>query len=287
MKPAILIAFLFAVTAFCAEPPKLELHENDHICFIGNTTGAQMSAPGHNLFNNDKAHNNIRRATLKALPSLGAQNAAANFAILAAHLKHGASPVAVNALLQLPKEGWDKTRAPALATLLLEQCKAVPADRRTSDEFLEAQQLGIDLASLATEGETLKKQFRGLGVAVVLLKTLREQMIYDKLSFEVEAGKPVAIILENNDIMPHNFVIVKPGTLEDVATKSQTMPPVPDKEGRLYIPESNNVLAATKMLEPGQKQKLTWTAPAQPGKVPFLCTFPGHWVRMKGEIVVK
>jgi uncharacterized cupredoxin-like copper-binding protein len=239
------------------------------------------------LFNNDKVHNNIRRAALKALPSLGAQNAAANFAILASHLKRGASPVAVNALLQLPKEGWDKAQAPALAKLLLDQCRQVPADRRTSDEFMEAQQLGIDLASLTSDGDALKKQFRGLGVAVVLLKTLREQMIYDKLSFDVEAGKPVAIILENNDIMPHNFVIVKPGTLEDVAMKSQTMPPVPDKEGRLYIPESNNVLAATKMLEPGQKQKLTWTAPAEPGKVPFLCTFPGHWVRMKGEIVVK
>ena len=112
-------------------------------------------------------------------------------------------------------------------------------------------------------------------------------MIYDKLTFEVEAGKPVAIILENTDIMPHNFVIVQPGALEDIAMKSQTMPPMPDKAGRLYIPDSDKVLAATKMLEPGQREKLTWTAPKQPGKVPFLCTFPGHWVRMKGEIVVK
>lgn len=239
------------------------------------------------LFNNDKLHGSIRLAALKTLPSLGAQNAAANFAILTAHLKRGASPVAVNALLQLPKETWDKTQAPELAKLLLDQCSEVPADRRTSDEFMEAQQLGIDLASLTADGEALKKQFRQLGVAVVLLKTLREQMIYDKLSFEVEAGKPVAIILENNDIMPHNFVIVEPGALEEVAMKAQTLPPVPDKQGRLYIPDSNKVLAATKMLEPGQKQKLTWTAPKQPGKVPFLCTFPGHWVRMKGEIVVK
>ncbi len=239
------------------------------------------------LLHSDKLNPAIRRAALKLLPALGSQNAAANFQLLADHLEHGPSPVAVSALSQLPKEGWDKTRTSKLATSLLDQCKAVPADRRTTDEFVEAQQLGIDLASLAPDGEALKKQFRSLGVATVLLKTLREQMIYDKLSFEIEAGKPVAIVLENNDIMPHNFVIVEPGSLEEVAMKSQTMPPVPDKQGRLYIPESNKVLAATKMLEPGQKQKLTWTAPAKPGKVPFLCTFPGHWVRMKGEIVVK
>ncbi|MDB6074581.1 MAG: rane-bound dehydrogenase domain protein, partial [Verrucomicrobiaceae bacterium] len=240
------------------------------------------------LFNNDKLHNNIRRAALKVLPLLGAQNAASNFVVLANHLKRApSSAVAISAMLQLPKEGWDKAQAPELAKLLLHQCTQIPADRRTSDEFMEAQQLGIDLASLMPNGDAMKQQFRSLGVAVVLLKTLREQMIYDKLSFEVEAGKPVAIIFENNDIMPHNFVIVKFGTLEDVAMKSQTMPPVPDKQGRLYIPESDNVLAATKMLEPGQKQKLTWVAPKQPGKVPFVCTFPGHWVRMKGEIEVK
>ncbi len=240
------------------------------------------------LFNNDKLHNNIRRAALKALPLLGAENAPANFVILADHLKRApSSAVAISSLLQLPKEGWDKAQAPVLAKLLVDQCSEVPVDRRTSDEFMEAQQLGIDLAALMPDGEGMKQQFRSLGVAVVLLKTLREQMIYDKLSFEVEAGKPVAIILENNDIMPHNFVIVEPGALEDVAMKSQTMPPVPDKQGRLHIPDTEKILAATKMLEPGQKQKLTWIAPRQPGKVPFLCTFPGHWVRMKGEILVK
>lgn len=240
------------------------------------------------LLANDKIHSNIRRSALKALPALGAQHAAESFAILASHLKRGTpSPVAVSSLLQLPKESWDKNEAPVLAKLLLGQCTEIPADRRTNDDFLDAQQLGIDLASLMPGGESLKKQFKDLGVATVLLKTLREQMIYDKLSFEVEAGKPVAIILENTDIMPHNLVIVQPGSVEEIAMKAQTLPPVPDKNGRLYIPESDKILAATKMLEPGQREKLTWTAPKQPGKIPFLCTFPGHWVRMKGEIVVK
>jgi uncharacterized cupredoxin-like copper-binding protein len=240
------------------------------------------------LFNNNKQHPRIRTAALRALPALGAQHAAASFTVLVAHLKQAPFfDTAVSTLLQMPKESWDKAVAPALAQLILDRCAKVPTDQRTDDAYLEAMQLGNDLAALMPDGDRMKKQLRALGVSTIILKTLREQMIYDKLTFEVEAGKPVAIILENTDIMPHNFVIVQPGALEEVATKSQTMQPVPDKLGRLYIPESDKVLAATRMLEPGQREKLTWTAPSTPGKVPFLCTFPGHWVRMKGEITVK
>ncbi len=240
------------------------------------------------LFNNDKQHQRIRTAALKALPALGAQHAAAGFTVLVAHLKQEPFfDTAVGTLLQMPKESWDKTAASALAQLILDRCAKVPTDQRTDDAYLEAMQLGNDLAALMPDGDRIKKQLRALGVSTIILKTLREQMIYDKLTFEVEAGKPVAIILENTDIMPHNFVIVQPGALEEVAMKSQTMPPVPDKLGRLYIPESDKILAATKMLEPGQREKITWIAPSTPGKVPFVCTFPGHWVRMKGEIEVK
>lgn len=90
-------------------------------------------------------------------------------------------------------------------------------------------QLGSDLSTLLPEadGARIRKQLRDFGVATVLLKTLREQMIYDKLTFEVEAGKSVAIILENTDIMPHNLVIVQPGSLEDIARRGRPCRPSP------------------------------------------------------------
>jgi glucose/arabinose dehydrogenase/uncharacterized cupredoxin-like copper-binding protein len=230
----------------------------------------------------------IRTAALEVLPALGPLHASASFTVLAAHLKQPEFfDAAVNAISQLPKDAWDRQAAAPLAQMILDRCTKIPADQRTDDAFIGAQQLGIDLATLTPDGGALKESFRRLGVATVLIKTLREQMIYDKLTFEVEAGKPVAIILDNTDIMPHNLVIVQPGSLEEIAMKSQTMPPVPDKQGRLYIPDSGKILAATKMLEPGQREKLTWTAPTEPGNVPFVCTFPGHSVRMKGEIVVR
>ena len=27
--------------------------------------------------------------------------------------------------------------------------------------------------------------------------------------------------------------------------------------------------------------------PGEPGRYPFLCTFPGHWMAMQGELVVE
>ena len=28
-------------------------------------------------------------------------------------------------------------------------------------------------------------------------------------------------------------------------------------------------------------------APTQPGRYPYLCTFPGHWMVMNGELIVE
>jgi putative heme-binding domain-containing protein len=60
----------------------------------------------------------------------------------------------------------------------------------------------------------------------------------------------------------------------------------PDTEGRLYIPVSPKVLHATKLAAPGQKIQLAFTAPAEPGDYPYVCTFPGHWRRMTGTMTV-
>ena len=63
------------------------------------------------------------------------------------------------------------------------------------------------------------------------MKTVREQMRYDTTRLVVEAGKPFEVIIENDDFMPHNFVIVKPGTREKVGTAAMTMPPTKLDEG--------------------------------------------------------
>jgi putative heme-binding domain-containing protein len=45
-------------------------------------------------------------------------------------------------------------------------------------------------------------------------------------------------------------------------------------------------LHATKLVPPGQKTKLAFTAPTELGEYPYVCTFPGHWRRMTGILAV-
>lgn len=105
----------------------------------------------------------------------------------------------------------------------------------------------------------------------------------------MQAGKPFEILFENDDVLPHNFVIVPPGKHMDIGTAAMTMTPDKlDKEGRAFIPNGwdKQILAATKLLEPGQKETLKLKAPGQPGDYEFVCTFPGHAVIMWGTLVV-
>ncbi len=54
-------------------------------------------------------------------------------------------------------------------------------------------------------------------VRVVPIRMVEEEMRYDQPYFAVEAGRPVQIVLDNADLMPHNLVITAPGALREVA----------------------------------------------------------------------
>jgi putative heme-binding domain-containing protein len=40
------------------------------------------------------------------------------------------------------------------------------------------------------------------------------------------------------------------------------------------------------MVDPHRQDALTFTAPSEPGEYPYVCTFPNHWMRMYGVMVV-
>jgi putative heme-binding domain-containing protein len=130
------------------------------------------------------------------------------------------------------------------------------------------------------------KRLRAMGVSVFVVRTIPEQMLYDKSLIVVEVAQPVELVLINEDAMPHNLVITRPGALEEIGTAAEKLPPVPDAQGRLYVPDSPQVLHATPLVESGQEAKLSFTAPETPGDYSFVCTFPGHWRRMSGTLAV-
>lgn len=231
----------------------------------------------------------VRRASLRALPSMGLEHAAANFTLLAGQLERGVElPTAALALLQLPREHWSKEGAAASARAVLAWAKTVPAEKRTEQEFVETVQAGMETATLLPKEDSIRvrKELLGLGVRVFVIKAVREQMRYDTSRIVVEAGKPFEIIFENPDYMPHNIVIVEPGAREEVGNQAQTMPPTPDREGRVYVPRNKKIIAASKLVEPNQKETMKLTAPKTAGAYDYVCTYPEHWKVMFGELRV-
>src|SRR5262249_9224495 len=125
-----------------------------------------------------------------------------------------------------------------------------------------------------------------LGVRVIRLGTVTDQMLFSRDRIAAQAGKPVEIVFENSDIMPHNFVVAQPGALEEVGLLGESTSTQPGALERNYIPPSDKILVASRLLAPREAQKLDFTAPTKPGVYPYVCTYPGHWRRMYGAFYV-
>jgi len=104
---------------------------------------------------------------------------------------------------------------------------------------------------------------------------------------EARASEPIALTFRNPDVVPHNWALLKPGTLAEVGSLANALVADPDAAARHYVPESPAVLVATDVVDPGEKATVYFRAPDAPGRYPFLCTFPGHWMVMNGVLVVK
>jgi glucose/arabinose dehydrogenase/plastocyanin len=145
-----------------------------------------------------------------------------------------------------------------------------PTDRATLDGFAAA----WEKANAADAG-TLR------------VRAVPNQMQFAPTELRVKAGQPVRLIFENPDLMPHNLVIVAPGADEEVGLLADKMAGEPTGLAKHFVPDSPKVLHATPQLDPNGRAELTFNAPSQPGRYPYLCTFPGHWRIMRGVMIVE
>ena len=75
----------------------------------------------------------------------------------------------------------------------------------------------------------------------------------------------------------------KVGTKDKMMTIAMSAMTLVDKG---YIPDSPDILAHTKLINPGQSESIEFTLPAA-GEYPYFCTFPGHVAIMNGVITVQ
>ena len=112
-------------------------------------------------------------------------------------------------------------------------------------------------------------------------------LLFSKTSLMAKSGKWLKLTFNNTDNMPHNLVIIAPGTYDSVGQATDLMMAKPGAAARNYVPKNAKVIAQTPMVLPGTKYDLVFQVPTQKGNYPFLCTFPGHWRLMKGELIVQ
>ena len=188
----------------------------------------------------------------------------------------GLRNAAVQTLLQIPAEYRDGASSQQLVADLVRLAEATPAEERTSESFVDAMQLADQLfVHLPRElARDYRQRLREITVRVIRIGTVKEEMRYDRPYFAVEAGRPVQIVLQNNDLMPHNLVIVTPGSLQEVAQLGLIAGPHGGHRGKQYVPDTEMVLYATQMVQPDQQAVLTFDAPTEPGEYPYVCTFP-------------
>ena len=112
-------------------------------------------------------------------------------------------------------------------------------------------------------------------------------MQFAQKELRARAGERLTLTFDNPDAMPHNWVLVKPDAANRVGVLANQLVAAPDALARHYVPDSPDILCHTRILDPHTKTTIHFTAPAQPGHYPYLCTFPGHWMVMRGILIVE
>lgn len=121
-------------------------------------------------------------------------------------------------------------------------------------------------------------------LTTIRISTVPERMLYDVTELTVKPGKKVKLTFANLDFMPHNILLVKPGTDNDVGLKAMAL-----RAGGFavsYVPQSADILWSSKLVDYGQEQVIDFTAPTEEGAYPYICSFPGHHLLMRGTLYV-
>lgn len=108
---------------------------------------------------------------------------------------------------------------------------------------------------------------------------------YDIEEIRVKAGSKVKLSFNNNDDMLHNLLIVNPGKADEIGNMALQLGLQGQEKG--YIPESEDILFHTTLLQPHASDVIYFEVPNKPGTYQYVCTFPGHAQVMRGVLIVE
>ena len=141
----------------------------------------------------------------------------------------------------------------------------------------------MKMATLSVPNPYLKK----IGNARKVRLETATNLSYAERLIRVKAGEPIALTLANIDVVPHNWALIRPGTIDRVGELADRAISDPDAVLRHYVPDTEDVIAYTDVVSPRDEFTIYFKAPEIAGTYPYLCTFPGHWKIMNGVMIVE
>jgi azurin len=127
--------------------------------------------------------------------------------------------------------------------------------------------------------ETLQKQT----TPVLVIRTVCDQSRYDAPQLSVPFGRPIHIVFENHDVRPQNLVLTAPGEAKAILAEALQRTSSSPKQD---VPADPRVLAASRLLAPGEQQILHLQAPTKPGDYEYVSTAPNQTNTPRGILKV-
>ncbi len=137
----------------------------------------------------------------------------------------------------------------------------------------------------ATESTTVTEAPKTVEFTINAVGNTMADMGYDTKEIKVKSGSTVKVNLTNQGTdasMLHNIVFVKQGAEKEVATEGINL-----KDQNYFNPQNVNVIAGSAVAAPGATVTIEFTAPAEAGTYTYICTYPGHWMKMQGVFIVE
>ena len=110
-------------------------------------------------------------------------------------------------------------------------------------------------------------------------------MKFKQTYLTVKAGARVRLTFRNPDDMQHNFLLAEQGKADRVGEAALAL----GLKGLAmqYVPEMDEVITHTRLVEPETADTIYFTAPTRKGRYTYICTVPGHYQTMRGVLVVE
>lgn len=145
--------------------------------------------------------------------------------------------------------------------------------------------LSVAIYSTQSRAKSPEKTSESTQSKTLKIGTEGNSLAFNPKTLSVKANQQVTLIFSNNATsdsgMFHNWVLVNPEKDSEIANSG-----VQAGSEHHYIIDSPDIIAHTRIVDPGKSETIHFTAPQSPGDYPFICTVPGHYPSLKGTLKV-